>query len=295
MSLSARQLNNNHTKIMSKNTFISALPNINNFEIIKNLDVGKRYIIDPKGLNVPISIDKFTKIRELYTLKVMRGEDIRNIILDIQLNRGGRFLLHSISMIKGKFIMKILDCERNEFTFCDFEKDILRVYSENYSERMRLNQKEKYNLKKSKKCHGNKKRPDGYQREYSKNYNRATYAFKKHNDISLILSFKEKYPDSDAFADIIADYNNKQNSQVETSKKTATNINPNVQQYIKRIIPIFRNITDDTAFMDILHVFIKSGELKSHVDTNEVEKMRNEFSEMKKEISVMSDALALFA
>lgn len=280
---------------MSKNTFISALPNINNFEIIKNLDVGKRYIIDPKGLNVPISIDKFTKIRELYTLKVMRGEDIRNIILDIQLNRGGRFLLHSISMIKGKFIMKILDCERNEFTFCDFEKDILRVYSENYSERMRLNQKEKYNLKKSKKCHRNKKRPDGYQREYNKDYGRADYAFKKHNDISLILSFKEKYPDSDAFADIIANYNSKQNSQVETFKKTTTNINPNVQQYIKRIIPIFRNITDDTAFMDILHVFIKSGELKSHVDTNEVEKMRNEFSEMKKEISVMSDALALFA
>ena len=74
-----------------------------------------------------------------------------------------------------------------------------------------------------------------------------------------------------------------------------TNINPNVQRYIKRISPIFRNITDDTAFMDILHVFIKSGELQSHVDTNEVEKMRNEFSEMKKEISVMSDALALFA
>ena len=280
---------------MSKNTTISALPKISNFEIIKNLDVDKRYIIDPKGLNIPITIAKFTKIRELYTLKVMSGEDIRNIVLDIHLNRDGRFLLHSISMAKGKFIMEILDCEHNNYTFCDFEKDILRVYSKDYSERMRLNQKKKYNLKKSKKCRRNKKRPDGYQQEYNKDYGRAAYVFKRHNDIKLILSFKEKYPDSDAFADIIANYNSKQNSQVETSKKTVTNINPNVQRYIKRIIPIFRNITDDAAFMDILHVFIKSGELKSHVDTNEVEKMRNEFSEMKKEISVMSDALALFA
>ena len=225
----------------------------------------------------------------------MNGEDIKNIVLDIHLNRDGRFLLHSISMDKGKFIMRIIDLERDELTFCDYEKDILRVNSENYIERMRLNQKKKHNLKKTKKCHRNKKRPDGYQQEYNKNYGRAAYAFKKHNDISLILSFKEKYPDSDAFADIIADYNGKQNSQVETSKKSVTNINPNVQRYIKRISPIFRNITDDTAFMDILHVFIKSGELQSHVDTNEVEKMRNEFSEMKKEISVMSDALALFA
>ena len=280
---------------MSKNTIISALPEINNFKIIKNLNVDKRYIIDPEGLNIPISIAKFTKIRESYTSKVMNGEDIKNIVLDIHLNRDGRFLLHSISMDKGKFIMRIIDLEHDELTFCDYEKDILRVNSENYIERMRLNQKKKHNLKKTKKCHRNKKRPDGYQQEYNKDYGRAAYAFKKHNDISLILSFKEKYPDSDAFADIIADYNGKQNSQVETSKKSVTNINPNVQRYIKRISPIFRNITDDTAFMDILHVFIKSGELQSHVDTNEVEKMRNEFSEMKKEISVMSDALALFA
>lgn len=296
MSLSARQLNNNHTKIMSKNTFISALPKINNFEIIKNLDVDKRYIIDPKGLNIPITIAKFTKIRELYTLKVMSGEDIRNIILDIHLNRGGRFLLQSISMIRGKFIMKILDCERNEFTFCDFEKDILRVNSENYIERMRLNQKKKHNLKKTKKCHGNKKRPDGYQEERHSDWCRAKYAFEKHNDISLILSFIEKYPNSKAFADIIADYNSKQISQSETPKESTIYIGAEEQQYIKRIVHIFNNITtDETTLSVIINDYIKNGILKSRIDANEVEKMKNEISEMENKISTMNKVLSLFS
>lgn len=280
---------------MSKITSINTLPKINNFKIIKNLDVGKRYIIDPKGLNIPISIAKFTKIRELYTLKATSGEDIKNIVLDIQLNRDGRFILHSISKVKGKFIMKILDCVHNNFTFYDFEKDILHVYSEEYNEHMRAIRNEKHNIKKSKNRHGNKKHPDGYWDVYSSDYNAAKYAFEKHKDIKLIYNFKEKYPESNAFAKIIAKHESKQKSQVKAPKKTATNINPKMQQYIKRISPIFRNITDETAFMHILHVFIKSGELKSHVDTNEVEKMMNEFSEMKKEISVMGDTLALFA
>ena len=286
---------------MSKITTISVLPKINNFKIIKNLDVDKRYIIDPKGLNIPISVAKFTKIRELYTLKAMSDEDIKNIVLDIQLNRDGRYILHSISKVKEKFIMEILDCVRNNFTFCDFEKDVLRVYSEDYNEHMRLNQKNKHNLKKTKNRHGNKnhhgnkKRPDGYQQDYNKDYGRAAYAFKTHNDIKLILSFKEKYPDSDAFADIIANYNSKQNSHVEISKETVANINPKMQQYIRRISPLFRDITNETSFMHILHTFIKCGELKSHVDTNEVEKMKNEFSKMKEEISVMGETLALFA
>ena len=283
---------------MSKNTTISALPSISNFEIIKNLDVDKRYIIDPKGLNIPITIAKFTKIRELYTLKVMSGEDVRNIVLDIFLNRDGRFLLHSISMTKGKFIMKILDCERDNYSFCDFEKDILRVYSEDYSERMRLNQKKKYNLKKTKKCHGNKKRSDGYKKEYHSDWSRANYAFtkKKHKDISLILSFKEKYPDSEAFADIIADYNAKQNSQSETPKDSTIRISAEAQQYIKRLVQIFNNITtDETTFSVIISDYLKNGILKSRIDANEVEKMKNEISEMENKISTMNEVLSLIS
>ena len=271
---------------MSKYTTISPLPEISNFEIIKNLDVNKRYIIDPKGLNIPIAIAKFTKIRELYTLKVMSGEDIRNIVLDIRLNRGGRFLLHSISMVKGKFIMRILDYERDEYTFCDFEKDILRVYSEDYSEHMRLNQKKKYNLKKSKNCHENKKRPDSYQKERQSDWGRAKYAFEKHDDIKLILSFKEKYPNSRAFAGKIAEYNAKQKSQSETPKDSTIYISAEEQQYIKRLVQIFSNIkTDETTFSVIITDYLKNKILKSRVDVNEVEKMKNEISEMENEIS----------
>lgn len=280
---------------MSKNISITTLPKISNFKTVNNLDVDKRYFIDPKGLNIPISVAKFTKIRELYTLKVMSGENVKNIVLDIFLNKDERFLLHSIDMVKGKFVMKILDCKLNEFTFCDFEKDILRVQTKDYTKRMRLNQKEKYHNKNSKKRIYTKKHPDGYWKKYNGDYGKAKYAFDIHNDIEAIYNFREKYPESNAFAEIIMEYENKQNSQVEDSKETVININPKIQQYIKRIIPLFRNITDEATFMDILHVFIKSGELKSRIDTDEVEKMKNEFSEMKKEISVMSDALALFA
>ena len=277
---------------MSKNTTISALPKISNFEIIKNLDVDKRYIIDPKGLNIPITIAKFTKIRELYSLKVMSGEDIRNIVLNIRLNRDKRFLLHSIDMVKGKFIMKIMDCERDNYTFCDFEKDILRVYSEDYSERMRLFQKKKHNLKKSKKCHGNKKRPDGYQEERHSFWCRAAYAFREHDDIKLILSFREKYPNSRAFADKIAEYNAKQKSQSETPKKSTICISGEAQQYIKRLVQIFNNITDETTFSVIFNDYLKNKILKSRVDANEVEKMKNEISEMKNEISEMKNEIS---
>lgn len=119
---------------------------------------------------------------------------------------------------------------------------------------------------------------------------RYTYDFEK----DLVFYYTEKYTNQ------VKSYQKKnernQKSQVDTTKNnTKIQINPGVQQYIKRLVPIFRNITDETAFMDILHVFIKTGEIKSHIDSNEMEKMKKDFSEMKKEISKLKEVLSLFS
>lgn len=273
------------------------LPHISNRKVDKNLTINYRYIFNVGGNNVPVSVDRFSEIKENYRYYVLRGGNrYAGIQLNLYLNKEKRYFLESISYEDNRYLMTILDNEKSEKHICDFENNITYICSEDYVQKMKKYHKKSYSQKNQTTVHRfNKKRPDGYQREYSKNYNRATYAFKQHNDINLILSFREKYPDSEAFADIIADYNAKQNSQSETPKKSTICISAGAQKYIKRLVQFFNNITDETTLSVIISDYLKHGILKSHVDANEVEKMKNEISEMENKISIMNEVLSLIS
>lgn len=276
------------------------LPHISNRKVDKNLTINYRYIFNVGGNNVPVSVDRFSEIKENYRYYVLRGGNrYTGIQLNLYLNKEKRYFLESISYENNRYLMTILDNEKSEKHICDFENNITYICSEDYVQKMKKYHKKSYSQKNQTTVHRfNKKRPDGYQREYSKNYNRATYAFKQHNDINLILSFREKYPDSEAFADIIADYNSKQKSQSETPKESTICISPEAQQYIKRLVQIFNNITDETTLSVIISDYLENGilkSLKSRIDTNEVEKMKNEISEMENKISTMNEVLSLFS
>lgn len=281
---------------MRNNNHINMLPSVSVSKQINNLDVNRCYVIAPNGVNIRISHAKYSDIRKNYTKAIKEGQLKKCVVLNEKLTNNGQFYLTHIDYVKGKYKMTIVDCHLNERYTYDFEKDLVFYYTEKYSNQVKAYQKKISKNHKNIKVHGNKKRPDGYQREYNKDYGRADYAFKKHNDISLILSFKEKYPDSDAFADIIADYNNKQISQSETLKESTICINAEEQQYIKRIVHIFNNITtDETTLSVIINDYIKNGILKSRIDAKEVEKMKNEISEMENKISTMNKVLSLFS
>lgn len=276
------------------------LPHISNRKVDKNLTINYRYIFNVGGNNVPVSVDRFSEIKENYKYYVSRGGNrYTGIQLNLYLNKEKRYFLVSISYEDNRYLMTIVDNEKSEKHICDFENDITYICSEDYIQKMKKYHKKSYSQKNQTTVHRfNKKRPDGYQREYNRNYGRAAYAFKKkkQKDISLILSFKEKYPDSDAFADIIADYNSKQNSQSETPKESTICISAEEQQYIKRLVQIFNNVTtDETTLSVIISDYFKNGILKSRVDANEVEKMKNEISEMENKISTMNKVLSLIS
>ena len=291
VTTTTKHLKQQYMNIYSK---IAELPFVSNREVDKNLTINQRYIFNVDGNKVPVSIDRFCEIRENYRYYVSRGENrYTGIHLNLYLNGEKRYFLESISYENDRYLMTILDNEKSEKHICDFENNITHICSEDYVQKMK-----KYNKKSSSQKnqitprHFNKKRPDGYQREYNRNYGRAAYAFREHDDINLILSFKEKYPDSDAFADKIAEYNAKQKSQSETPKESTICISAEAQKYIKRLVQFFNNITDETTFSIIFNDYLKNGILKSRVDANEVEKMKNEISEMENEISEMKNEIS---
>lgn len=298
MSLSARQLNNNSQKSMRINNHINMLPSVSVSKQINNLDVNRCYVIAPNGVNIRISHAKYSDIRRNYTKAIEEGQLKKCVVLNEKLTNDGRFYLTHIDYVKGKYMMTICDCHLNERFTYDFEKDLVFYYTEKYANQIKAYQKKNNKNYKNTKVHGNKKHPNGYWKKYNKDY------YNTKDDIQLKIAFRKKY-NCNAFAKDIAEYERNQKSKVDITKNNSNvdttknnskiQINPGVQQYIKRLVPIFRNITDESAFMDILQVFIKTGEIKSHIDSNEMEKMKKDFCEMKKEISKLNEVLSLFS
>lgn len=271
------------------------LPSVSISKQIDNLDVNRCYVIAPNGINIRLSHVKYSNIRKKYTEAIKKGQLKKCVFLNEKLTNDGRFYLTYIDYVEGKYIMKILDRHFDELYTYDLKKDLVFYYTEKYTKQVKAYQKKKSENCKNTKVHGNKKRPDSYQEERHSDWCRANYAFEKHDNIELILSFKEKYPNSKAFADKIAEYNAKQNSQSETPKESTICISAEAQQYIKRLVQIFNNITDETTLSVIISDYIKNGILKSRIDSNEVEKMKNEISEMENKISIMNEVLTLIS
>lgn len=263
------------------------LPSVSVTKKIDNSDTNRYYVIDPNGLNIRLAHSKYTDIRKKYTNAIESGQSKNRVKLDVKLTNDDRYYLKSIDYEDENYFMMVLDCYFNKLHVYNFKKDVVFYYTDNYVKKTKAYQKKMSKKFKKAKVHGNKKRPEGYWKTYGDNYGAAKYAFDHHNDIGAIYTFKEKYPESNAFSKIIANYEKGKKYQENAPKKTNANINPEVQQYIKRIIPLFRNISDETTFMTFLNLLIKNGDWKSHIDTKEMEKMKKEFS-------VMGDALALF-
>ena len=264
---------------MSNHTTITNLPEITNSILDESLTVNKRFIIDKEGNNISMSPDKLTEIRKIYYTAIKNGQNIDRIILDIFINRSGRFLLESIDYKEGKFFMNVRDLLNNKSLVYDFERDIKsfhnkrahhlnnrgrgskkynkKTYSQNYYE----NNKEKY-------------------REYSSIYLNGTIEEK--------IAYRKKYNTNKAFAADIKKFESEsvsnksvwrisemkteeKNQEAKTEITDISSVNTNL---LKRIFPeLATNLSSNTMAQLIT---LLGSNLMNFRDENELQKMKQE-------------------
>ena len=271
----------------------TALPNVTNGHHDSNLTIFRKFVIDKDGKNIVFTPDKLLKIRKIFSIASRnKKSDSFTVNYDnFYFNNENRFALKSIDYVYGYFILNVVDCLENKKMQFDFVKDITHVYSDKFLEN---------NAKHSKLTKRNKE------------YKRIQYSLKnlKKKNMSIeeviddIMAYREKW-NSNAFFFEVDEYKKMKAKEVSWTISTPEQKNEEEKKeevtnhfdfnLFKRLVPLLKNIQDETALNQIISDYIKSGLLKERCDKNELENIKKEMTEMNDKLKAMDKTISFFS
>ena len=284
----------------------TSLPNVANSHHDSNQTILRKFVIDKDGKNIVFTPDKLAKIRKIFSIASRnKKSDSFTVNYDnLHLNDEKRFVLKSIEYTYGYFILNVTDCSENKKLQYDFVKDITHVYSDKFLEYYAGKKKNKQSAQQKEKNNVYSKLTEK-NREYSRIYSHLK--IKKlpiEEVIDDIMAYRKKW-NSTAFFFEVDEYKKMKAKEVSWTISTPEQKNEEEKKeevtnhfdfnLFKRLIPVLKNIQDESALNLIISDYIKSGLLKERCDMNELENIKKEMTQMNEKLKAMDKTISFFS